>query len=203
MKRTMSLRPWLLRGSLLFGALLLSACAKSPPPTLYLLDVKAPAYLPGLMQGIAIGVGPVEISKYLDRNQVITRSDTPKLGMTGEHQWAEPLKAGVTRVLLVNLGLALDSNRVYELPMRQRRALDYQVPVDVLRFDGVLGREVVLSARWILLSGDGQTVLLSKVSRVNEPTKGPDVEDFVAAQSRALVRLAQEIAEAIRQQGAR
>jgi uncharacterized lipoprotein YmbA len=106
----------------------------------------------------------------------------------------------VSRVLLVNLGLALDSNRVYELPMRRRRPLDYQVPMDVLRFDGVLGREVILSVRWTLLSGDGKEILLSRVSRINEPAAGPSVEAFVAAQSRALAKLAREIADGIQAQ---
>ncbi len=184
--------------SMLLGVLLLTGCAKGPPPTLYLLDTQAPAQLPGLEQGTVVGVGPIETSRYLDRNHIVTRSDTPKLEASGQHQWAEPLKAGVSRVLLVNLGLALDSNRIYELPMCRRRPLDYQVPMDVLRFDGVLGREVILSVRWTVLSGDGDEILLSRVSRIIEPAAGPDVESFVAAQSRALAKLAMEIADAIK-----
>jgi hypothetical protein len=189
------------RALFVLGVLLLAGCAtRQPPPTLYLLDTQVPAQLPGLEQGVIVGLGPIQTSRYLDRNQIVTRSDTPKLEASGEHQWAEPLKAGITRVMMVNLGLALDSNRIYELPMRRRRALDYQVPLDVLRFDGVLGREVVLSVRWTLLSGDGKEILMSQVSRITEPAVGMSVEDFVAAQSRALAELASEIADAIKRQ---
>ena len=185
---------------LVLGIMLLASCAHTPPPALYLLDTQAPAQLPGLEQGTVVGLGPIETSRYLDRNQIVTRSDTPKLEASGEHQWAEPLKAGISRVLMVNLGLALDSNRIYELPVRRRRTLDYQVPLNVLRFDGVLGREVILSVRWTLLSGDGKEILLSRVSRIIEPAAGIGVETFVAAQSRALAKLAAEIAAAIKGQ---
>lgn len=185
----------------LFGSLiafLLAGCAKGPPPTFYLLDVTAPTQMPGFEQGVTVGVGPVETPRYLDRNQIVTRSEGASLDLSDMHQWAEPLKAGFTRALLINLGLALNSNRVYEMPMRRRRPLDFQIPIDVLRFDGVLGQEVVLSARWTVLSGDGKRILMSKVSRLNEPTRAPGFEAFVAAQSRALAQLAREIAETIK-----
>lgn len=121
------------------------------------------------------------------------------------NNWAEPVKAGLTRVLLVNLGIELDRNRIYALPMHQGRTLDYQIPIDVLRFDGTLGvgREVVLGARWTLLGGDGKKLVLSKVSRIHEPVKGNDVSAFVDAQSRALARLSAEIAQAIKEAEAR
>lgn len=179
-------------------ALLLAGCAKAPPPTFYLLDVAAPTQLPGFEQGVTVGVGPVETARYLDRNQIVSRTEGAILELSEQHQWAEPLKAGFTRALLVNLGLELNSNRVYEMPMRRRRPLDFQIPIDVLRFDGVLGKEVVLSARWTVLSGDGKRILVSKVSRFVEPTRATGFEAFVAAQSRALAQLASEIAETIR-----
>ena len=192
------------RGSLnifvLSTVLLTAGCVKAPPPTFYLLDVTAPTHLPGLEQGITVGVGPIETARYLDRNQIVSRSDSAKLRLSEQNQWAEPLKAGFTRALLVNLGLRLDSNRIYELPMRRRRPLDFQVPMDVLRFDGVLGKEVVLSARWTLLSGDGKRTLVSKVSRIVEPANGADFDAFVAAQSLAVAQLAREIAAVIEAQ---
>lgn len=177
-----------------------SGCAKTPPPDIYLLDSAAPTQLPGFEKGIAVGVGPVELAPYLDRGQIISRESATKLKASEGHQWGEPLKAGFTRVLMVNLGLELDSNRIYEFPTRQRRSLDYQVAVDILRFDGVLDGEVVLAVRWTLLSGDGKRVLLSKVSGIEETVPQPSYESFVGAQSRAVVQLAREIADGVRDQ---
>ncbi len=191
---------------LLLGGLLVGGCAPQPPPDFYLLNTAAPASLPGFEQGVRVGVGPVETPPYLDRNQIVSRETGTRLRLSEQSQWAEPVKAGFTRVLLVNLGLELDSNRIYALPMRQRRVLDYQIPIDVLRFDGTLGsekNEVVLGARWSVLSGDGKQVLVSKVSRIEEPVKGSDVGAFVDAQSRALAKLSTEIAGVIKEAAAR
>lgn len=187
--------------TLLLGGLLLGGCAPKPPPDFYLLDTLAPTTVPGFEQGVRVGVGPVETPPYLNRNQIVTRESGTRLRLSEQSQWAESVKAGLTRVLLVNLGLELDSNRVYALPMRQRRPLDYQIPIDVLRFDGSLGpgKEAVLGARWTLLSGDGKQVLVSKVSRIEEPVNGSDVGAFVEAQSRALAKLSAELARAIKE----
>ena len=103
----------------------------------------------------------------------------------------------MTRVLLVTIGLRLDSNRIYALPLRQRRAMDYQVAVDVLRLQGRLGENATLAARWVLLSGDGKKVLSTKVSRIEEPTGGATMNDLVQAQSRAVAALGKEIADHI------
>jgi uncharacterized lipoprotein YmbA len=173
-----------------------------PPPDFYLLNTAAPTSLPGFEQGVSIGLGPVETASYLDRNQIVSRESATKLSLSEQSQWAEPVKAGLTRVLLVNIGLALDSNRIYALPMRQRRELDYQIPIDVLRFDGALvgeKKEVLLAVRWTVLDGDGKQVLVSKVSSIREPIKGADTTAFVDAQSRALAKLSTEIASAIKE----
>jgi len=175
-------------------------CAKTPPPEIYLLDSAAPTHLPGFEKGIAIGVGPVELAPYLDRGQIISRESANKLRASEGHQWGEPLKAGFTRVLMVNLGLELDSNRIYEIPTRQRRSLDYQVAVDILRFDGTLNGKVILGARWTLLSGDGKHVLVSKVSSIEETVNAPSYESFVGAQSRAVVQLARDVADSVKKQ---
>lgn len=187
--------------TLLLGVLLVAGCAPKPPPDFYLLNTAAPTTLPGFEQGISVGVGPVETAAYLDRNQIVSRETGTRLSLSEQNVWAEPVKAGLTRVLLVNLGLELDSNRIYALPMRQRRALDYQIPIDVLRFDGTLGtgNEVVLGVRWTVLDGDGKQVLVSKVSGIKEPVNGTDVGAFVDAQSRAVAKLSAEMASAIKE----
>lgn len=186
-----------------FMGLIAAGCApKQPPPSFYMLSVSAPTVQPGFEQGVRVGLGPVELQAYLNRNQIVSRDTTTKLRVSEQHVWAEPLKEGFTRVLLTSLGLALDSNRIYALPMRQQRPLDYRVPIDVLRFDGTLGagNEVVLGVRWSVISGNGRDVLVTKVSRIVETIGGDDMQAFVEAQSRAVDRLAVEIASAIKAQ---
>ena len=102
-----------------------------------------------------------------------------------------------TRVESLADSLELDSNRIYALPTRRRQPVDYQATVDVFRFDGRLGGDVQLNARWAVLSGDGDTVLVSKVSQIGVAIEGSDHGAFVAAQSLAVMRLGREIAGAV------
>jgi uncharacterized lipoprotein YmbA len=181
------------------GTALAAGCAKGPPPKFYMMKTPAATEPAGLEQGVTIGVGPINLPAHLDRNQIVSRETGVKLDLSEREQWAEPVKNGVSRVLAVQLALTLDSNRIFVLPLRQRRALDFQVAVDVLRLDGTLGGDVILGARWSILSGDGKKLLLSHVSRIEEPTGAPEVAAYVEAQSRAIAQLGDAIGKTIRE----
>jgi uncharacterized lipoprotein YmbA len=183
--------------------LTLGGCAaKGPPPTMYVLDSAAPTLLPTFEKGLVVGLGPVEVAPYLNRNQIVTRETSSRLELSEQHQWAEPLKDGFSRVLLVNLGVSLNSNQVYILPLRKRRALDYEVPVDILRFDGELGKVAIVGARWSVVDGKADRILKTQVSIIREPVADKSYEAFVTAQSRAMAQLGKEIAAALEEYSA-
>lgn len=189
--------PWL---ALVAAVSVGAGCAKGPPPTLYLLDSTQDEQLPGFERGVAVGVGPIELPSYLDRPYIVTRRTRNMLSISESHQWAEPLKAGVTRELVVNLALKLDTNRVYVLPQRQRKPLDFRVTIDIARFDGATSGRAVLAARWAVSSGDGNETLVTKVSEITVPVPSEGYEVLVRAMSTALSTLSGEIAEEIRRQ---
>ncbi len=75
--------------------------------------------------------------------------------------------------------------------------MDYQIPVEVVQFDGTMGGEAVLVARWSLLGGEEQTVLTTKKTQVTHQPTSQDYEALVEAMSQNLEDLSREIAEAI------
>ena len=81
--------------------------------------------------------------------------------------------------------------------------IDYQVIMDIVRCDGRLGDTVWLDARWSILQGPEKKLLKMSRSSIREPVGGVDYSALVAAQSRAIAKLSQEIAEAIRAGGNR
>jgi uncharacterized lipoprotein YmbA len=70
--------------------------------------------------------------------------------------------------------------------------------VTVLRFDGELGGEMNLSARWSIFGEEGDKALVSRKSVFTEPTGSSNYEALAAAGSRALENLSREIADAIK-----
>ena len=174
-----------------------AGCAKGPPPDFYVLHAPASISIVGAERGVAVGVGPIELPAHLNRSQIVTRATDYQLDLSESHQWAEPLKDSVSRVIAVNLSSMLESNRVFVIPRRQKVSLDFQISIDIARFDGRLGEAAALGARWTLYGKDTREPLLSQVTIVSEDTEDGSYNALVAASSRALGILSMEIAEAI------
>ncbi|MBW2410776.1 MAG: membrane integrity-associated transporter subunit PqiC [Deltaproteobacteria bacterium] len=173
---------------------------QKPPPEYYMLYPGPSTEFTRLEHGMAIGIGPFTVAPHLNRLQIVTRESNTRLRMSEAHQWAAPLKDAIYNVLAVNLAAELNTNRIYEVPSRQKRTLQYRVGIDILQLAGELGGEVKLVSRWVITSGDGKRELISHISRIIEPTGTNDYEAYVEAQSRALIALSKKIAEAIKAQ---
>ncbi len=70
--------------------------------------------------------------------------------------------------------------------------------MDVIRFDGSLGGDVSLIARWAILEGKERKTVFASKSTIVEPSGAQGYEALVAAKSRGLEKLSREIAEAIK-----
>ena len=137
-------------------------------------------------RGMAIGIGPVTLPKYLDRPQIVTFTSPYALNVAEFDRWAEPLESTFVRVLAENLALLLPTARVVVSPWPGSTPLDYQVTVEVSDFSGQLGGESSLMARWSLFRGEGQEALVSRRSRFKAPAGAPGYEAMVAAMSQTL-----------------
>ena len=179
-------------------AVCLSACAgKSASSKFYVLNsLPQPALSAG--EGIVIGVFPVSMPDYLDRPQIVTRVSENELKLDEFSRWAEPLKDSFTRALVQNLSTILNTAKLIKTTQSTGSLMSLQVAVEVVQFDGTLGGDVVLIAKWGLFEADGKKLLLGKGSTFKEPTGAATYEALVAAESKAVAALSREIAEAIK-----
>jgi len=179
-------------------AVSLSACAgKSASSKFYVLSPLPQSKL-SEAGGKTIGVFPVAMPDYLDRPQIVTRVSENEIKLDEFSRWAEPLKENFYTVLVDNLSTLLNSEKVIKTAQNLGVPLTFQVGVEVVQFDGVLGGDVVLNVRWGLFESEGKKLLLVKRSLFKDPTSTATYEAFVAAGSRAVAALSREIAEAIR-----
>jgi len=180
-----------------------ASCADSQPTRFYTLaampDAPAEA-MPALPSDLTVGVGPVTLPPYLDRPQLVTRAGSNRAVLAEFDSWVEPLQGMFARVLGENLALLLGTDDVLMLPQRRLLALDYQVEVDVTRFDVDTSGSAVLDARWWVLGPDGERLLRSGRSTITEPTQVDDYTAAAGALSRALGAMSLEIARAIADQ---
>jgi len=143
-----------------------------------------------------IGLGPIKMPAYLDRQEVVTRVAPNRLELSGQDRRAEPVDSNFTRVLAQDLSSDLGTQRITFFPWYNTTIVDYQVKVNVYRFESDKDGKVELTAHWQVLSGTGK-LLIVRDSTYTEMAKPGDASDSAAAMSRALGRLSQEIASAI------
>jgi uncharacterized protein len=175
----------------------LAGCATTPPSRFYILSaVSADTTAPPA--GPAIGVGPVEMPRYLDRPQIAVRSGANELLYNETHRWAEVLKDNVTDVLAENLARLVPTDRVSVFPWGRMTTIDYQVIAEISRFDADTSGNVALSASWKIYRERTREVVAQKTTVFTEPVGGDGYTEIVAAQSRAVAALSREIAGAIR-----
>lgn len=181
----------------------LTACSSSAPSRFYTLNS-----MPGMQpesnhqagaDSLTIGVGPVEVPAYLDRPQIVTRISPNEFKLAEFHRWAEPLKDSLTRVLVENLSNPLNTEAVAVFPWEgAMMTVDYQVVVEVIRFDGSIGDSATLVAQWYILKSESKKKVFSEKIRIEETAKGADVNALVAAQSLALENFSTRIATTIK-----
>ena len=148
-------------------------------------------------RGMAIGVGPVELPQYTNRQQIVTGNQSYQLHPATFDEWAEPLRDNFLRVLADNLSILLATDRVMLFPWKGPMAIEYQVVVDVTHFLGEVGGETSLVALWSIVGKNGQEVLLSQKSNVREATGAQGYAALAEAMSHSLGALSRDIAAAI------
>jgi uncharacterized lipoprotein YmbA len=182
-------------------ALNLAACAGGQPSRFYILNAlsgpEKQERTAGSATGISVGVGPVKVPEYLDRVQIVTRTTSNTLQLAEFDRWAEPLDRSLPRMLAENLSVLLPADNVASFPWPGSARVDYQVVVEVIQFDGILGQKAWLEARWTILSEGGKQVRLRRNASIGEPVDDPSHEALVSAWSRALADLSREIAASL------
>ena len=154
--------------------------------------------MPGDRRDLGIGVGPVELPRYLDRPQMVIRMSGNALAMAEFDQWAEPLQESVIRILAENLSLLLATDYVATFPWPRAARLEYQVTVNVTQFEAGPDGEVRLAARWAVFEAGGKEELLRNTFTVRLPLESSDYATIVRTMSQSLAALSQDIAVALR-----
>ncbi|HEX2768646.1 MAG TPA: PqiC family protein, partial [Geobacteraceae bacterium] len=152
-------------------------------------------------EGDVLAVGPVRLPDYLDRPQIMTRSEGNEIRMAETERWAGSLQEDVSRVLIENLSFLLSGKHVavarWSSAMQTMPPFQKRLAVEVLRLEGPLGGTVILKARYALFGPDGKKVISAGESIVREPASGSDYESLTAAMSRALATFSREVAAAV------
>ncbi len=182
----------------LAGLVLTTSCAPSVTLHHYILSSHA-VRDHGSVQPDAfarsIGLGPFTLPEIVDRPQLVLRTSEHRVVLTEAHRWAGPLKAEIARVLADNLAHLLGNPLVLSYPQRGAEHADVRVSVDIQRFESILGKTATIDAIWTISRKNG--ALQTKRTYVQETLADESYDALVAAHSRALMTVSQDIASTI------
>lgn len=151
----------------------------------------------GTAAGIVCGLGPITLPAYLDRREVATRVSPTELTYSQTDRWAEPLSANVEAVLLQNLAELLGSDRVALYPWVGETRVDYQVAINLRRFERDTGGTCSLIGRWVVTDARSGSLVLAREASLTRPAPAGDTTAAAAALSGLLGDLSHEVATAL------
>jgi len=179
-------------------AALPAGCASSPSH-FYTLNPGASAAgtADAASSGLVVIVGPVSIPAVVDLPQIVVRTGPNQVSVDEFNRWASPLQSNISHVVADNLVVMLGTPRVMLYQQAQNTEGDYRVSIDVQTFESAPGDAATLSALWVVRRvKDGKTQIGR--TAVREATPEKSYQALAAAHSRALSRLSEDIANAIR-----
>jgi uncharacterized lipoprotein YmbA len=149
---------------------------------------------------LRIGIRTVRLESYLDHKEMVVRTGANEIRFEDFRRWADPLDSALTRIVRSRLLLAPAVAQVYAEPFPVDQARDFDVAIDVIRFEGAAGADGKYSASMaavieISTAGPGSKIVSRKLFEA--PADGWDGKDFdrLAALLRGDVDLlAQEVA---------
>ncbi len=173
---------------------LLAGCGSTPSSNHYVISAQTPE--PPLAQSPALGIGPIQVPEYLNRNSMVFQGEGNQLRIVATERWAEPLEDGITRALGMNLASLLKTENVRSYPWHPARAPDYGVKLRVLALDAN-SNTATLVAEWLVFNENSEAQISRRISKLQRPLGGGQTQAAQAAS--AYSALLQELSELIAQ----
>lgn len=144
--------------------------------------------------GTAIIALKLSIPRYLDRAQLVSRTETHQLLIAENHQWAGQLHENIARVLSDDLS-GLLRYRVLPMPLYADLHADGTLLVDIHRFERMADGHLRLDAVWHMFR-HGKRIHSGSVSLASKQTfDSRDYAEIANTMSRLLDHMAADIAQ--------
>ena len=189
-----------MRNAAFLSVVLAVACAgSSAPPTQYLLRAE-PAEQSGRVEApVRVGLGRVTVAPYLDQSGIVVETEAGQVQAAREHQWAEPLDAGLRSYLRAEMSTALG----YDVSAGSTDLAhwDYTVDVYVDRLHGTMTGKAVLDSSYRITPRPGAGGVAAYRFSRSVPLPREGYPGLVDAEADLVRQLAQAIAASLREIG--
>ena len=178
----------------ILSAFVLAGCAAAPEPRQYLLEAPVmPAPVAAAPTAPTIGLREIALPLYARRQQIAAFDLNGNVTASDEHRWAEEPAPAATRLLARTI-TDQSGAQVFVEPWERSAAPDIVASVEVDRFIGTLGGEVVLLGQLALAPTKSTARPQTFPFDISAPVGGEDWLNLTAAYGAAITELGQFIA---------
>jgi uncharacterized lipoprotein YmbA len=174
------------------AALMLPACASSPPTHFFTLTPAASVGRSSAAPAFPVQVAAVHIPAILDRQAMVRQTGPNALSISDQNRWGAPLGEMARNVLTQDLTERLPQGAVI-LPDAPATASAARLVVDIASFTEEAGGRVRLQGSWALMRGQPPKTILNRDMNLECKAGGDDP----AAQAAAMSRLVGQLADSI------
>lgn len=173
---------------------MLAACSTSPPSRFYTLSMETPSST--VQFAGSVSVGPVTLPQVVNRPQFVVEAGGNRVVVLEQRRWAAPLADVIAEATAQYLTRDLGGARVTMFAQTASNSAQFDVALDVQRFEMIEGQAAVLDVVWTIKRRGASGPPVVGHSSVREPVAAADdpYEALAAAQARALVAVSREIA---------
>jgi hypothetical protein len=173
-------------------AALLGACASTPQARFFALSAGDPMPVEPRAT-LVLAVGPVDLPRYLDRPQIVSRTGENQLAVDEFNRWGGALDEEVGRVLAQHLGRSLQTQQIFTYPSRLATETDYRIALEIRTFDGPRGGTLTLDLAWSVVDDRTGRVVLNEQASYRAETRSETMDDYVAAMNALLSELGDHV----------
>ncbi|MDQ6979102.1 MAG: PqiC family protein [Mariprofundaceae bacterium] len=177
---------------------LFMGCASSVSSTkFYLLSALPATDQVKAMSDTAVEINVLALPQYLDRPQIVFRSNENRMKMAEFDQWGGNLRKNIMRTVSQNLMTLLHSPYITTIPQLPRLRTEFRVDIEIVQFERDAQQRVILNAHWSVSDkrvNPPKTITISNVLRSPPVLEQGNFDATVAAMSRLLEDLSHRIA---------
>ncbi len=177
-------------------ALLSSACSiggNTRPSQFFVLDTAIEQAISNDLSTLQIGIGPIAIPGYINRPQIVTKTNSAEVQFDEFARWAEPIDAMFTRTLAQNIKVLISSQNIYSHPWTKLVNLDYRISAKVIKFENDIQGDALLIVHWGIIDESNTTDYRVIHSEFTAKSNSTSYSARVSALNDTLAQFAQEI----------
>ena len=175
---------------------IVSSCSfggKTNPSRFYMLDTSIKDITTKNFNELRLGVGPFTFPGYIDRPQIVTKTETAELEIAEYDRWAEPIGDMFIRTLSSNLKILTGSTYITSHPWPRQVTFDYRVKAKILKFENNTQGDALLIVQWAAYKQEEETALKAFHSEYTATATDTSYPARIAALNNTIAQFATDI----------